>query len=470
MSIRLKISILIASAGLLSALVFSASVLFEMLEQPFRVMDTELRTVAFESVAALDQAGVAGVRDNRRYWIKIYKRGEPEPLYVSHIAQKIDLPESNGRKSLAHAYVPDELSYVEHDSHGKTAFRIRRFVIEKEHTGVFEEDDDDGNYDDDELKYIVYAALSAERVSDEIADLMLSVAAGLLLSVVVLTAVSYMIAGYILRPVRLMNARTRSITERHLNLRIPLKEKAGASDEFNTLAMTLNGVFDRLENAFNKQKRLIADASHELKTPLSIMRLITDEVNMSGSISADDARRLSEQVLRMERLVKNILNLSTLELDSGISAEAVELRSMLEALKEDYSLLASERGISIVSEFTGVLTVGGDFDKLFRAFSNILDNAVKYTSDGGIIRITGFRTDETVKIKIFNTGAGIPAASIGRVFEQFYRVEESRASRYGGSGLGLAIVKRIIELHKGEINIESVQGESATVTVILPSS
>ncbi|MCD8568215.1 MAG: hypothetical protein LRY50_07680 [Geovibrio sp.] len=118
---------------------------------------------------------------------------------------------------------------------------------------------------------------------------------------------------------------------RHLSLRIPLRKDAGESDEFNSLAVTLNGVFDRLENAFNKQKRLIADASHELKTPLSIMRLITDEVNAAGSISADDAGRLSGQVLRMERLVKNILNLSSLELDSSIAAETVDLQKILGA-------------------------------------------------------------------------------------------------------------------------------------------
>ncbi|MGE4497401.1 MAG: sensor histidine kinase [Deferribacterales bacterium] len=468
MSVRLKISILIASAGLVSALIFSVSVLFEMLEQPFRVMDAELRTVAFESVTVLDHSGASGMKDSRRYWIKIYGQGEQEPLYVSHIAGIIDIPENSSRKSLVFAYVPEELSYIEHDSGGKTAFRVRRFVIEKQTSGLLEEDKGgSGQENGGKRSYVVYAALSAERVSDEITELVLSVAAGLLLSVIVLTAVSYIIAGYILRPVRIMNARTRNITERQLNLRIPLKEKAGASDEFNALALTLNGVFDRLENAFDKQKRLIADASHELKTPLSIMRLITDEFNTSGSISADDAGRLSEQVHRMERLVKNILSLSSLELDSGVKLEKADLGEMLGLLKEDYSFLASGRGINIFSELSGGLSVRGDYDKLFRAFSNILDNAVKYTPDGGVIRITGTRTREKAEIKIFNTGAGIPPESVGRVFEQFYRVEESRSSRYGGSGLGLAIVKRIIDLHKGEITVESVQGESVTVTVVL---
>ncbi|MCD8492735.1 MAG: HAMP domain-containing histidine kinase, partial [Geovibrio sp.] len=440
------------------------------LEQPFRVMDAELRAVAFESVTVLDQSGASGMKDSRRYWIKIYGQGEQEPLYVSHIAGIIDIPENSSRKSLVFAYVPEELSYIEHDAVGKTAFRARRFVIEKQASGLFEEyKEGSGQENGDKRSYVVYAALSAERVSDEITELILSVAAGLLLSVIVLTAVSYIIAGYILRPVRIMNARTRNINERQLNLRIPLKEKAGASDEFNALALTLNGVFDRLENAFDKQKRLIADASHELKTPLSIMRLITDEFNTSGSISADDAGRLSGQVLRMERLVKNILNLSSLELDSSIAAETVDLQKILEQLKEDYSLFACERGISLSSGYSGNMTMKGDYDKLFRAFSNLLDNAVKYSDDSGVIRITAIRTDETIEIKVFNTGAGIPPESLDKVFEQFYRVEESRSSKYGGSGLGLAIVKRIAELHKGEVKIESAYGESVTVTVILPA-
>ncbi|MCD8569433.1 MAG: HAMP domain-containing histidine kinase, partial [Geovibrio sp.] len=160
---------------------------------------------------------------------------------------------------------------------------------------------------------------------------------------------------------------------------------------------------------------------------------------------------------------------SSLELDSSIAAETVDLKKILEQLKEDYSLFTCERGISLSSGYSGNMTMKGDYEKLFRAFSNLLDNAVKYSDDSGVIRITAIRTDETIEIKVFNTGAGIPPESLDKVFEQFYRVEESRSSKYGGSGLGLAIVKRIAELHKGEVKIESAYGESVTVTVILPA-
>jgi len=472
MSIRLKLSFLIAAAGLVTALIFSASVLFEMLEQPIRVIDAELKTVAYESVVTLDQAGAASLKDSRRYWIKIYKAGVYEPLYVSHIARHINLPEDNKRKALVYAYVPDEVSYVEHDSKGLTAFRIRRIVIEREHsTDTYEEDGDDGDedYKDDEASYVVYAAISAERIKDEIVDLIVIVTLGLLLSVIVLTVISYIIAGYILQPVRVMNLRIRNITEKNLSLRIPLKENCADSDEFNTLAITLNGVFDRLENAFNRQKRLIADASHELKTPLSIMRLITDDVTIAGNITPEDASRLSNQVLRMEKLVRDILNLSGLELDRAVVSERVDLKSILEPLTEDYTLLASGRNIQLTMEFKGSLVIMGDYDKLFRAFSNILDNAVKYSDEGGKIKISAEHRDGRVEVRVFNTGEGIPAASLGKVFEQFYRVEQSRASRYGGSGLGLAIVKRIIELHGGTVGIESRAGESVTFSVNLPA-
>jgi signal transduction histidine kinase len=169
----------------------------------------------------------------------------------------------------------------------------------------------------------------------------------------------------------------------------------------------------------------------------------------------------------MERLVKNLLNLSALEILADVEKEPVDLHRLLSSLLQDYILLAEAGKIEIQTELAGNLIVAGQSDKLERLFSNLLDNAIKYNRHEGWVRVAGAQTGEETKIVISNSGPGLAAAEIAKVFAPFYRAEESRAALYGGSGLGLAIVKRIIELHDGEVAIESQPGEWTRVTVIL---
>jgi two-component system OmpR family sensor kinase len=456
MSIRLKISALITTACLLSAFLFSSSVVYEMMEQPVYAIDSELKTVAHEILQEYQKGGADNVRDSRRYWVKIYEQGNITPLYTSYMVDHIQIENNQKRKSFAFIEIPKNLILAEDDIAGKALFRVRKYTFTDKSIS-------------NAPTYIVHIGLPVTRkIIDEVFELIVFLLVGLILSGAVSLGISYLIAGYLLKPVKLMNKRTKSITEQNLSKRIPLKEKNTGTDEFNELAITLNNVFDRLENAFNKQKRLIADASHELKTPLSIIKLITDEANMSGKISPEDTKRLSEQTLRMERLIKNILNLSSLEMENAIQhPEKVDLGKILALLVEDYSLIASTKNIDLQADLSEKLIINGDYDKLFRAFSNLLDNAVKYSYKNGTINVNGKRTDNKIEINIFNTGIGIPQSSLTKVFDQFYRVEESRATHLGGSGLGLSIVKRIIELHGGTINISSIEGESATVQVLL---
>jgi two-component system OmpR family sensor kinase len=178
--------------------------------------------------------------------------------------------------------------------------------------------------------------------------------------------------------------------------------------------------------------------------------------------------RMTEQVLRMERLVKSLLDLSSLEIEAAASEDSIDAVRILESLIDDYRFLAESRNIDIDVRLPKELIVKGSAEKLNRAFSNILDNAIKYNVDGGRIEVIGDQSGMDLTITITNTGPGVAEAEIHKVFDQFYRVEESRSLRYGGSGLGLAIVKRIIALHGGTVNFESKPGSWTRVTVSLP--
>jgi signal transduction histidine kinase len=273
-----------------------------------------------------------------------------------------------------------------------------------------------------------------------------------------------------LKPIKIMNRQALEISEKYLDRRLPV---SNGRDEFNALAKTLNQVFDRLQHAFLRQKRLLADASHELKTPLTMMRLSLDKIRSDFNETHPDPQgesheRMIHQVLRMERLVKGLLDLSFLEIAATAEKKQLDLSRILAYLIDDYSPMAKLYDIQIIANLPERLELEGDKEKLNRAFSNILDNAVKYSIEGGQIEITGTQSATQLSITISNLGPGVPQTEISKVFDQFYRVEKSRSSRHGGSGLGLAIVKRIVELHGGHINFNSQLGNWTRVTVTFP--
>ena len=451
MTVRLKITLLITAAGVLSSLVFSLITLWEMMEQPFDLIDAELKTVARRAVQhANSRSAILPYPDQEHYWLHISEPGANDTLYRSWLAKQFsisDLP--TGKKAvIRRVAVPDSLDY-DQDAGGKVAFRLLRSPATLYGKAV-----------------LITVARPIEDLEEELWDTVEDVAEGLALSVLLLLVASYIAAGIILKPIRILNQQARDISERHLERRLPVTD---GRDEFNALARTLNQVFDRLQHAFLRQKSLIADASHELKTPLTMMRLTLDNAqeeldDAENETVKDNHQRdlghhhIGEQVLRMERLVKSLLDLSSLESEAAVKRDAVDLAAMFASLLDDYRFLAEPRGIRIESDLPPQLSIQGDAERLYRAFSNLLDNAIKYNVDGGEIKLTAGQTLAGVTISISNTGPGIPKGEESKVFEQFYRVDKSRSVKYGGSGLGLAIVKRIIELHGGRVWLESTDG------------
>lgn len=460
MTVRLKITLLITAAGFLSSLVFSCIILWEMLEQPFHLIDADLESAARRAVQIVlrgdeKRGSVAQWSINdERYWLEIKDQDSNKSIYRSDLAKLIEIPEpALGSKATISLIVPREQIDLGQDRRNEVTFRVRKLKIS---LGA--------------RTFLVCAGRPMENLEEEFWDTLIGVVSGLVFSGLLLMGISYFMAGFILKPVRIINEQARDISEKHLDRRIPI---SGGRDEFNTLAQTLNKVFDRLQHAFLRQKRLLADASHELKTPLTMMRLALDQIRSGIGETRPDPQAeslewMTEQVLRMERLVKSLLDLSSLEIEAAVAKDSINLAEMLNSLIADYRFLAEPRDIDINVTLPERLEVEGDAEKLHRAFSNILDNAVKYNMDGGQIKIAGDLFDAGLTIIISNTGPGVPEAEIPKVFDQFYRVDQSRSLRHGGSGLGLAIVKRIIELHGGNVKFESRQGGWTRVTVSLP--
>ena len=452
MNARSKLTLLITVVGSFAALFFSAVTLWEMLDKQLTLVDVQLKDLSKWAlmVSEMVEAQTSEIQTRLKhlpYWITISETASGKVLYRSNQAQHFELPHLPPHKGmLRHVPVPDNLG-IKRDNEGCADFRARCMVS---HSG----------------KLRICVACSLDNMQKKFWKDVRGISIGFATFVMVLLGTSYMAARLILRPLAVFNQQARAISETHLEHRLPLTNK---NDEFNTLAITLNKVFARLEYAFQQRKQFIANAAHELKTPLAIMRLILyNTVTDTGSRGRSKLLELSEQVLRMERLVKTLLDLSILEASEEIQSERINLCKLLTTLSNDYHLLAQNAGIAFYTEIPETLVVSGDTDKLYRAFSNLLDNAVKYNRPGGEIHLTARRAGPYITVMVSNTGPPLPEDELDKLFEPFYRVDKSRARELGGSGLGLPIVKRIVELHNGRITIQGTPEGLTEVQVTLP--
>lgn len=462
MTVKKRIMLFVAGAGFITSLLFSIVVFCELIEQPFTLLDKELKEEAYRAVrmitmgqpeSALPPVDSAGY-ESYPYWLKIYEKDSGKILYQSNLANLINLPSLKpGSKAIESIIIPREQINLGQPKSMEVTFRIRSLALTCAGRG-----------------FTVQIARSMLKLKDEIWELIFGLIAGLIFSSMALIVISYFVAGKILKPIGAMRDLIHNISDKNFDQRIPV---GAGSDEFNELAGTINRMLDRLQYSFVKQRNFLFDTSHEMKTPLSTMRLAIDEICSTNrenlpAFLQENLLRLNNQVLRMERLVKNLLNLSSLEMLDGIRPEPVHLTDLLSSLAADYRFLADEQNIKMDIQLPDKLIISGDTDKLNRAFSNILDNAIKYNINGGRVSVEGKQTSDGIMIAVTNTGPGVAGNETDKVFEQFYRVEKSRSVRHGGSGLGLAIVKRIVELHGGNVKMESAQGEWALVTIFLP--
>jgi two-component system OmpR family sensor kinase len=462
MTVKTRITIFVAVAGFIASLLFSVIVFFELIEQPFEILDNLLKEEAYATTARFlrsqteSETAPSGAAAHAlyNYWIEVYEQGSNSMLYQSELAKSVKLsPVAPGSSAIAWANIAPGQTIFGQENSRKMPFRTRTILVTVKGR-----------------PFIVQIARPMAELEEEISELVLGIFSALIFSTLTLIAISRFTAGKILQPIGTMKDLAQDISEKNLDRRIPTGD---GRDEFSELAKTINRMLDRLQYSFARQRDLLFDTSHELKTPLTTMRLAIDEIcaddreNMPSG-AKEKLLELTHQVLRMERLVKDLLNLSSLETLTGIDPKPVEITEILGSLAAEYQLLADAHNIRIDLRLPPRLVAQGDAEKLYRAFSNIIDNALKYNVDGGRVGVMGNLSAAELAVTVSNTGPGVAAAEIPRVFEQFYRTEKSRSLRYGGSGLGLAIAKRIVELHGGTVTFESKPGSLTQVTVSLP--
>jgi signal transduction histidine kinase len=317
--------------------------------------------------------------------------------------------------------------------------------------------------------YIVEVGASTAPVAALLRQLLWLTALGLPVLLIVAVSGGYVLVKRTLAPVEQIARKAELITHHNLAERLPV---AHTGDELERLAISLNRMITRLDEAFQQSKRFVADASHELRTPLTVLRSELETLAQSPLAATGQYERLGSLLVPVERLSKTVERLFALSrLDAGEAQSEwieIDLGPLVASTAEQMLLLAADKGIVVTCETDERVMVMGDRSRLKQVVVNLLDNAIKYTPFDGKVNLKVGKTGGQAVFSVEDSGIGIPADAVAHVFDRFYRVDATRSADTGGAGLGLAIVKTICDAHGAVLRVTSVLGRGSSFQVGFP--
>lgn len=298
--------------------------------------------------------------------------------------------------------------------------------------------------------------------------LRLSSFAALVLVSVIGSICAYWLAGRMVHYLAVFRQTTQSVSATTLDTRVASQH---LDPEVRELADSFDAMLARLERSFTQQRHFASNAAHELRTPITILRTNLEVVKADPDATVDDYRELTpvfERTLaRLESLISDLLVMATNE--DSLLYDEISLKSLLEEVIDDYTALALKQGVTLVLVGTTDAVVRSDAALLSRAFSNLVENAIRYNHRDGRVIVEIDNSPTNTIISVADTGIGIPVEEQGHIFNRFYRVHRSRSRHKNGAGLGLSIVSHVVQLHGGQVHVESSPGLGSKFTVRLPA-
>jgi len=284
-------------------------------------------------------------------------------------------------------------------------------------------------------------------------------------------AIGFGLSRLALRPVRLIRETASRISSDNLSERIPV---ASIRDEISELALLLNLMFDRLEISFKQIRRFTAEASHELKTPISLIRLQAEKLLVHGNLDADNEESVHvqlEEVSRLSHIIEELLFLSRAEsFEIRLNLTAQDPKAILTSFSQDARVLAEHRGLQFVCSHEGLGSVLAEPHWLRRVLLNLLTNALNASPQGSRVTLTSSIREGFWRVRLADQGRGVPSEYRERIFERFFRLPPANAAADEGSGLGLAICRSIISLHGGTIWAEAPpDGSGLSIVFQIPA-
>ena len=320
-----------------------------------------------------------------------------------------------------------------------------------------------------DVRYTVEVGVSTAAISALLRQLLWLTALGLPIMVVLAVSGGYLLVKRTLAPVERIASKAELITHHNLAERLPVVR---TGDELERLAISLNHMISRIDDAFQQSRRFVADASHELRTPLTVLRSELESLAHNRPPESDPYERLGSLLQPVERLSKTVERLFALSrLDAGEAQTEwieIDLGELVATTVDQMLLLAADKEITVTCEAQGRVLVSGDRSRLKQVVVNLLDNAIKYTPPHGAVHLRVTAAQGCVVLSVEDSGVGIPAEALPHVFERFYRVDTTRSDDTGGAGLGLAIVKTICDAHGAAVRVASALGRGSSFHVTFP--
>jgi heavy metal sensor kinase len=321
----------------------------------------------------------------------------------------------------------------------------------------------------DGAKYLIETGAPMDDVQTDLRHWLIFLAAGLPVAMVLALGGGYVLVKRALGPVDRIAASAERISLRNLSERLPV---AQTGDELERLSVALNHMIQRLEEAFQYSRRFVADASHELRTPLTVLRGELESLVQDPRLAPERREQLGsalEEVERLANIVEGLFAISRLDAGEAQSEWVpFDFAQLVSSTADQMSLLAEDKKIRLTCAANSGVWVEGDRSRLKQVIVNLLDNAIKYTPPEGAVSLAVKAVDGRAVLEVADTGIGIPADAMPRIFDRFFRVDRARSREQGGAGLGLSIVKSICAAHYGQVEATSTPGQGSQFRVELP--
>lgn len=319
--------------------------------------------------------------------------------------------------------------------------------------------------------YLIEFGALLDPVETMLNHLFFQLALGLPLAVIIITVGGYLLVRRALQPVEHITRAAESITQHNLSERLPVSH---TGDELERLSVSLNRMITRLDEAFQNSQRFVADASHDLRTPLTILHGELESFAADARLDSelrDRAGSLLEEVVHLGRIVEQLFILSRLDAgEAQLEWHRVDLSELARTTTEQMCLLAEDKGILLTCEAAEPALVKGNQVRLKQVIVNLLDNAIKYTPAQGAIHLRVHGVNGQAVLEVEDNGIGIASDALPHVFERFFRVDATRASSSESAGLGLSIVKSICLAHGAEVEAVSTPQKGSCFRVKVPLS
>ena len=280
---------------------------------------------------------------------------------------------------------------------------------------------------------------------------------------------SVIVSGAITRRIAALLRAIRIVREGEYGHRVVIK----GGDELSQLAGEFNELTGRLQTTEEVRRRFVSDASHELKTPLASIRLLTDSILQTGDMDPatvkDFVSDIGEEAERLTRISEKLLTLTRMDSAVAVAEVPVDVKRVVEKVEHMLTPLADEGEVTVETDLQEDCMVLATEDDLYQIAFNLMENAVKYNLPGGSVTVTLRGAGDLVTLTVEDTGVGIPEEDLGKVFDRFYRVDKARSRAAGGTGLGLSIVRDTVRRHGGWVTVRARQPEGSVFTVGFPA-